>query len=259
MMKAKIEQLLNTPGRRFLFDREKDQLTIEQDGRKIKLSLPSIIARYEEEGEEVIQKICYYVVEGFKAGSASVELSRHDDRVLPIIRAASFPLASKAGEEFMTKQHTAETRIYYAYDLGASYRLVTKEMAAEAKLDVAKLDCLAQQNLLRKENPFKLDHVAGNDFYFVQTNDGYDASRILNHSFLKSLTKDFHGEAVVAVPHQDVLVIADIQNDTGYDILAHMNLQFFAEGLVPITSLPFVYHHGKLEPIFILAKNQPKE
>ncbi|WP_099221509.1 DUF1444 domain-containing protein [Listeria costaricensis] len=258
-MKGKIEQLLNAPGRRFLFDREKDQLTIEENGRKIKLSLPSIIARYEEEGEEAIRKICYYVVEGFKAESAAVELTRSSKRILPIVRAASFPLASKTGQKFISKEHTAETRIYYAYDLGASYRLLTEEMAAQAKLDLAELDHLAQQNLLVKENPFKVDRVAGNDFYFVRTNDGYDASRILNRPFLDSLAKEFQGETVVAVPHQDVLVVADIRNDTGYDILAHMNLQFFAEGLVPITSLPFVYQHGKLEPIFILAKNQPKE
>lgn len=68
------------------------------------------------------------------------------------------------------------------------------------------------------------------------------------------------GELVVAVPHQDVLIVADIQNETGYDIIAQMNMKFFAEGRVPITSLPFVYDNKHLEPIFILAKktNQKK-
>ncbi len=60
----------------------------------------------------------------------------------------------------------------------------------------------------------------------------------------------------VAVPHQDVLIIADIRNKTGYDILAQMTMSFFTKGLVPITALSFIYEDGKLEPIFILGKNQ---
>ncbi len=32
---------------------------------------------------------------------------------------------------------------------------------------------------------------------------------------------------VLAVPHQDVLIIGDIQDNTGYDVLAHMTMDFF--------------------------------
>ena len=48
-----------------------------------------------------------------------------------------------------------------------------------------------------------------------------------------------NGTMAVAVPHQDVLIIADIKNDTGYDILAQMTMSFFASGRVPITAFPF--------------------
>ena len=46
---------------------------------------------------------------------------------------------------------------------------------------------------------------------------------------------------LVAVPHQDVLVIGDIRNKTGYDVMAHLTMEFFTKGLVPITSLSFGY------------------
>jgi len=62
----------------------------------------------------------------------------------------------------------------------------------------------------------------------------------------------------IAVPHQDVLILADIQNETGYDILAQMTMSFFASGRVPITALSFLYENGELEPIFILGKNRSK-
>jgi uncharacterized protein YtpQ (UPF0354 family) len=66
------------------------------------------------------------------------------------------------------------------------------------------------------------------------------------------------GEMALAVPHQDVLIIADVRNNAGYDILAQMNMSFFASGRVPITALSFLYEDGGLEPIFILGKNKKK-
>lgn len=106
----------------------------------------------------------------------------------------------------------------------------------------------------------KEDQVAGNVFYFLNENDGYDASRILNEAFLKEMKEKIEGDMTVSVPHQDVLIIGDIRNETGYDVLAQMAMHFFTEGKVPITSLSFVYETGVLEPIFIMAKNRaPKE
>ena len=64
------------------------------------------------------------------------------------------------------------------------------------------------------------------------------------------------GHMTVSVPHQDVLIIGDIRNDTGYDVLAQMTMHFFTTGTVPVTSLSFIYENDKLEPIFILAKNR---
>ncbi|PTG20366.1 DUF1444 family protein, partial [Staphylococcus chromogenes] len=99
------------------------------------------------------------------------------------------------------------------------------------------------------------DEVKGNIFYFINTNDGYDASRVLNASLLSSFEDKIEGEMLIALPHQDVLIIADIRNKTGYDIMAHMTMEFFTNGLVPITSLSLGFEKGRFEPIFILGKN----
>ena len=64
---------------------------------------------------------------------------------------------------------------------------------------------------------------------------------------------------LVGVPHQDVLILADIRNKTGYDVMAHLTMEFFTKGLVPITSLSFGYDNGHLEPIFILGKNNKQK
>lgn len=36
---------------------------------------------------------------------------------------------------------------------------------------------------------------------------------------------------LVGVPHQDVLILADIRNKTGYDVMAHLTMEFFTKGL----------------------------
>ncbi len=44
-----------------------------------------------------------------------------------------------------------------------------------------------------------------------------------------------------AVPHQDVLIIADIRNKTGYDVMAHLTMEFFTK------KAQFQLHHYPLD------------
>src|SRR5699024_9508191 len=114
---------------------------------------------------------------------------------------------------------------------------------------------IALFNIRSLPTTVKQDRVRDNNLYFVATQDGYDAGRILNEAFLQEMRANAEGEVTVSVPHQAVLVIADIENEVGNDILAQLTMKFFAEGTIPITSLPFIYDEKGLEPVFILAKN----
>ncbi len=259
MMKEKLEACLKGENRTFLFQPDKEQLVVTEQNKKITLQIPQIIHRFEEEGESALQNIVYYVNEGFRAENLVVDLKGHPEKIFPVIRAASFPKSSKQGEKFISTEHTAETAIYYVFDNQHAYRFITEKDINKANFQISDIKKIALHNICKLETTLKKDHVGKNDFYFMRANDGYDASRLLNAPFLEKLKQQFQGEMVLSIPHQDVLIIADIKDDSGYDVLAHMTMQFFAEGFVPITSLPFVYHHGKLEPIFIMAKNRPKE
>lgn len=258
-MKERLEKELKAPNRQFAYNRDNDTLSITQDGKKVTLTIPQIIANYENDGDEAIGKIIYYVEEGFQAASGKVELRNNQSNIYPVVRATSFPVETKTGERLLADEHTAETKIFYAFDLGKSYRFIEESMLEKENITREQIREFAFRNLAKLDIPLKKDSVNGNDFYFVRTNDGYDASRLLNVNFLRDMREKLTGEMVLAVPHQDVLIIGDIQDNTGYDVLAHMTMDFFADGLVPITSLPFVYNNGKLEPIFIMAKNRLKE
>lgn len=75
-----------------------------------------------------MEKIVYYVEEGFRAAAGNVELENNKASIYPVVRATSFPDETKAGEALLTDDHTAETKIFYAVDLGKSYRFIEESM-----------------------------------------------------------------------------------------------------------------------------------
>lgn len=259
-MKRELEKRLQRPGRTFTYDKKNDQLRIvnEETGKGITISLPGIVGKWEEQKEKAIDSVVYYVEEGLQAMVEPLKLDGHEKRIFPVIRSTSFPTSSQENVELLYDDHTAETRIYYALDLDKTYRLIDEQLLAKEGWDRNRIKEIALFNVRSLSTETKIDQVAGNTFYFLNKNDGYDASRILNESFLKEMEQKITGTMAVGVPHQDVLIIVDIQNDTGYDILAQMMMSFFASGRVPITALSFIYENGELEPIFILGKNKKR-
>lgn len=246
----------------YKFDKEKDILRLEHKTLKrgIELSLPEIVAKYNTIQEKAIDEVVYTIDQTFRAMVKEQEEGFHDlSSVYPVIRSTSFPLKSKEGHAFVTTDHTAETRIFYALDLGTTYRLIDEFMLSKLNVTANQIREAARFSVRKLSTNVKKDEVSGNIFYFINENDGYDASRILNDVFLKEMEGKIEGDMTLSVPHQDVLIIGDIRNEVGYDVLAQMTMHFFSVGAVPITSLSFVYENGELEPIFILAKNKVKK
>jgi len=254
-----LKEKLSNPQWQFDFDREKDTLRVEDSLSKkgVTLSLPGIIAKYEISKQKAVDEVVYYVKEALTVMNEQQDLSGKEKNIFPVIRSTSFPTESNEGIALCYSEHTAETRIYYALDLGSTYRLIDEKMMKRENWTEDQIKEVAAFNLRSLKTSVKEDLVAGNVFYFLNANDGYDASRILNESLLQSFAEKIEGKMAVAVPHQDVLIIVDVRNDTGYDILAQLTMSFFASGTVPITALSFLYENNELEPIFILGKNKP--
>ncbi|WP_338788914.1 DUF1444 domain-containing protein [Metabacillus sp. FJAT-53654] len=256
-----LKEKLTQPQWQFDFDRKKDSLRIEDSttNKGVTLSLPGIIAKWEISKEKAINEVVYYVEEALIVMSEKQELTGKEKSIFPVIRSTSFPTESNDGIPLCYSEHTAETRIYYALDLGNTYRLIDEKMMEKENWTSDQLKEVSSFNIRSLKTSIKEDNVAGNIFYFLNANDGYDASRILNESLLQSFEEKIEGKMAVAVPHQDVLIIVDVRNNTGYDILAQLTMSFFASGTVPITALSFLYENKKLEPVFILGKNKPQK
>ncbi|MEI4769236.1 DUF1444 family protein [Psychrobacillus sp. FJAT-51614] len=241
------------------FNRETNKLRLTHKTlhKGIDISIPPILAKYETKKELAIEEVMYTIQQTFQAMEKEIfgDIDPSSS-VYPVIRSTSFPEKSNEGNRFITKEHTAETRIYYALDLGKTYRLLDEKMLESWGIRETEIRERALFQVRNLVNNFKKDEVAGNIFYFFNNNDGYDASRILNESLLKDMKKLIVGDMTISVPHQDVMIIGDIRNETGYDVLAQMTMHFFTVGTVPITSLSFIYENADLEPIFIMAKNR---
>lgn len=243
-------------------DAKTNKLRIEHRNlqKGMDLQLGDILTKYDERKDAAIDEVVYIIEQTFQAmEKEKAQGFAGELKIFPAIRSGSFPKKSKEGVDFIIDKHTAETTIYYALDLGSTYRLIDKKMAEKLNLTVQQIKEQARFQVRSLPTTVKKDEVAGNIFYFLNHNDGYDASRILNETFLKDMASKVEGDMTVSVPHQDVLIIGDIRNKEGYDLLAQMTMHFFTVGAVPITSLSFVYDNDKLEPIFIMAKNKVKK
>jgi uncharacterized protein YtpQ (UPF0354 family) len=260
-MKQLLEERLQNPDWSTSYHSKQDALKVIDNkyNKGVTISLPGIISKWEVSKEAAVDEVVYYVKESLYALHRNDDLAGKEKQIFPVIRSTSFPTETKEGKKLLFTEHTAETRIYYAIDLGKTYKLVDEKMMIKEGWQVDQIKQIASFNVRSLPIQEKEDQVAGNIFYFLNSNDGYDASRILNESLLARYEKQIEGKMAVAVPHQDVLIIADIRNETGYDILAQMNMSFFTNGLVPITALSFLYKEGELEPIFILGKNKPRK
>lgn len=256
-MRNLLEERLKKDNRSFQYHREESTLRIvnTDTNKGITISLPPLIAKWEEKGEKAIEDVIYYVDQGLEVLEEPLSVEGYEKRIFPVIRSTSFPTEHN-GVSLVYDDHTAETRIYYALDLGKTYRLIDESLLKKEGWDKKQLKEIALFNVRSLPMKVKEDVVSDNTFYFINHNDGYDASRILNDAFLKEMAEKVKGDMVVAVPHQDVLIIADVVNNRGYDVIAQLTMSFFTSGTVPITALSFIYEKGKLEPIFILGKNR---
>ncbi len=257
-----LRKRLESSDRKIIYDRKNEKLRVEDaaTGKGVTITLGGIVARYDREKDRAIEEVLHYINNALEAMNTSMGLKGHEDRIFPVIRSTSFPTTADDGKKHLIfKEHTAETRIFYALDMGESYRLIDRSFLEEEGVSEEAIDEIARFNIRSLPAVPKKDEVAGNVFYFINYNDGYDASRLLNQALIDRMAGEAKGDLAVAVPHQDVLILADLRNKKGYDILQQMTMSFFTSGNIPITMLPFLVEDGKLRPIFIMAKNRPTE
>lgn len=258
-LKSILEKELAGKNRVMSYDEETTTLRVDHTTIKkgVELDLNKWLAKHGDKAEESVEDAVRFITVSLEAMEKDIKIKGREAYIYPVIRSTSFPTEKGSGQKLLTSDHTAETRVYYALDMGEAYTLLDKDALAAEGLSEQTIKEAALFNLRSLDVSYKTETVAGNTFYFVNAKDGYDASRILNEKLLEEMDAKTSGELAVAVPHQDSLIFADIQNQQGFDVLGQIVFRFFHDGKVPVTALSFTYADGKLEPVFILAKKKP--
>lgn len=265
-MRKQLEKAIQEMQWQATWHKEEEKLSIDilHADKPFDISIPQTMSRMKRENiapekmiEEIMEQTMIMSEAMLKRGKLS--LIGQDRHVFPVMRSSSFPHETLDAKPLLFEEHSAESRIYYAVDLGKSYVIIDQELLEASGWSKTELKEKALFNLRGLQSEPKLDTVADNDFYFISPQDGYAASRILDQSILEEYARKVSGDFCVAIPHQDVLILADLRNTRGYDILGQMAMSFYRNGDMPITPLPFEYKEGKLEPIFILAEGKPRK
>jgi len=241
----------------WVVEQKEEQIQIKQKGNShagLSLSIPVILSKIgQEKSLETIEEFLSRVETMANASLQEISLKGNEDRIYPVIRSRSHP-TEKQGVPFLHKAHTAESTIFYALDLGRTYRLIDQQMVEQSQMTEEEIQQWAIANLKKLDTSYKEDVVGENTFYFFSQTDGYAASRVLNDELLAFMQRKVQYDMGVAIPHQDVLIIADIKNEIGFKVFSRLNMDFCMRGNIPISPLPFLYTaQQELEPIMILS------
>lgn len=209
------------------------------------------IERHESDKEKWVAEFTEKVVSTVHEAAQKHSLAGREDSLYPVLRHPSF-LSSEKNKTFVWREHTAESIILYALDLETSYTLISQDMLTEAGMTEEKLAERALANLRRLESTPKQDRLGDNLFYFFSADDSYSASRVLNTDLLSWMRQKVNGKMGVALPHQDVLIVADLADAKGAYMLAQLAVDFSMRASVPISPLPFMYENGELEPYMVM-------
>jgi uncharacterized protein YtpQ (UPF0354 family) len=223
------------------------------------ISLEQLYARVERQPErrrELLYSFVAQVLAGVHGILANRRIAGKERHVFPVIRHASF--ADRQENRLVLRKHTEETVIAYALDQEQGYVLIDEEMLAAAGWSKAMLHQQAMENLQTLPVPVRTQQIGGNLIHFISPTDGYAASRVLLADLLQRYDREKTGKSLgVAVPHQDVLILGDLHDDQGAQLLARLTYDFAVKGPVPISPLPFLYEDGELQP-YIVVRHQEK-
>lgn len=104
-MKHLLEDELKNPDYRIVYKRDDDAVRIEWKESKegMTVSLPNLIAKYNERGMEAVDEIVEHVHEALKIMNQTQHLKGMEKQIFPVLRSPSFPTKTKAGKSLFLR------------------------------------------------------------------------------------------------------------------------------------------------------------
>lgn len=185
-----------------------------------------------------------------------IKIKKNMPKIYPVIRHLSF--LKEKGTHPMYRNHSPETIIVYGIELPFGYMVITEGQGKEEGITEEELYAQAIHNLSTLDVSYKIDQLGENVFYFFSYEDSYSASRILNSQLMSQMKDKIKGKMGVAIPHQDVLIIADLRDGKGASALSQIAFDFAMQGDTPISPLPFMFEGEMLEPYIAIRHKKSR-
>ncbi|MGD8191178.1 DUF1444 family protein [Brevibacillus ginsengisoli] len=228
---------------------------------EIPISLENLYQRvesYPEQRREALYSFVSHIVARLNGLLDDRDLKNQENHVYPVLRHISFT-SNHPQNKLVTSRHTSESVVLYAVDYEKGYRLIDQTMLEDAGWSKEQLHEYAMRNLRKLPFTVRTQVVAGNTIHFISPRDGFAASRVLMTELLDQYDREKKGKTLgVAIPHQDVLIVVDIQDESGMQLLSRLTYDFASKGDVPITPFPFFYENQSLES-YIIVQHAKKE
>ena len=217
------------------------------------------VERYPEQRKEALYSFVSHIIGRINGFQDDRELQNQESFVYPVVRHISFTANQPGNRKLVFSEHTSESIVLYAVDRGKGYMLIDHAMLQEAGWSQEELHEYSMANLRKLPFTVRTQVVAGNTIHFISPKDGYAASRVLMEELLDEYEQNKKGKTLgVAIPHQDVLILVDIQDESGIQLLARLTYDFASKGDVPISPFPFFYENHSLES-YIVVQHSKKE
>ncbi|MEX2104081.1 MAG: DUF1444 family protein, partial [Bacilli bacterium] len=86
------------------------------------------IQKNESEADRYLDELLERVDVLIHSERGNERLHGHEERIYPVLRHPSLLTKNPSNETLMHLEHTAESHVFYAYDLGKTYRLINQNM-----------------------------------------------------------------------------------------------------------------------------------
>src|SRR5690625_5930563 len=93
------------------------RIELKETKEGVNIRLPNVIAKYNQDGEAAVDELEEYLRRSLDMMSKTQTLKGREQSIYPVVRATSFPTEKKAGKKLVTKDHKAETSIFFYHDL----------------------------------------------------------------------------------------------------------------------------------------------
>ncbi len=238
--------------RRFDYDADQRRLVCREGDNVEVINLANLYSTYcglsKNERPAWLKNVCLAVL---NRAETPTDFEEAKPDLMPAVRSRSMLefsqlIAEAEGNDLLdipSIQMSDYLVVCLVYDLPQSMRFVTQKDLSDWSIPVYQAMEVARQNL-NQQPPASYGKI-GEGCYVLQTNDAYDASRMLSLDVIPGLKVE--GKPIALPVNRDCLLITGADDVEGLEAMGG-TAEAFTEEMRPICTIPHILDRGEWQP-----------